>query len=303
MKAEIKVIITALLIVLIGEGIARWVVPTSMHYQVHVNAIPQITRDLHEADAEKKILFVGNSLFWHGLDADLVNEKLGPDTEVTKIAPSGSAILDWNYLIEGHCVLQDQKPDVIVIGGVVHHFDDSEPVKYRPLSRFFMLPSQFPKLAHTDLQTWDERGTAFFSMGSSLIGDQPDIRPFMDDVLAHDGEARTINDLLYEQTYAATEAETTGTGLKPSESFTRLDRLIALLKEHKIEGIFVAMPKVSDWKIARGMRSRLEEANFRLIDARHIEGLGKEQFQEDEYHLNEAGNKMLSEFLIQQISK
>lgn len=275
-----------------------------MHYQVHVNAIPQITRDLHQAEAEKKILFVGNSLFWHGLDADLVNQELGPDIEVTKIAPSGSAILDWNYLIEGHCILQDQKPDVIVIGGVVHHFDDSEPVKYRPLSRFFMLPSQFPKLAHTDLQTWDERGTAFLSIASSLIGDQPDIRPFMDDVLAHDGEARTINDLLYEQSYAAAESEKNGPDfVKPSESFTRLDRLIALLKEHEIEGIFVAMPKVSDWEIAPGMSARLEKENFRLIDARHIEGLGKEQFQEDEYHLNEAGNKMLSEFLIREISE
>ena len=300
MRTEVKVIFTVLLILLGAEGIARWIVPTSMHYHVHVNAIPEIARDLHEAEAEKKILFVGNSLFWHGLDADLVNEKLGEETEVTKIAPSGSAILDWNYLIEGHCILLDQKPDVIVIGGVVHHFDDSEPVKYRPLSRFFMLPSQFPKLARTDLKTWDERGTAFLSIGSSLIGDQPDIRPFLDDALAHDGEARTINDLLYEK--AKAESENTGPGfIKPSESFTRLDRLIALLKEHEIEGIFVAMPKVSPWEVAPGMSERLEKANLRLIDARKIEGLGKEQFQEDEYHLNEAGNKMLSEFLIREI--
>lgn len=298
-RTEIKVIIAVLLTLLAAEAASRMILPRSSHYQEHVHAIPQIAEDLSAEPDKKRVLLLGNSLFWHGLDEKFL-QRSHQDLTVEKIAPSGSAILDWYYIVKSHLLAKDQLPEHIVIGFVAHHLDDSERVKYRPLARFFLTPSHFPELAQKDLATWDERGTAALSMVSSAIGDQPDIRPFMDGALAYDWEARTINDLLYEQTRA--EAETAG-GTPPSQSFTRLTRLLDLVADEPVRLTFVAMPKLSEWTPEPKLMQLIESYGHTLLDARHFAIDGEPLFQDDGYHLNADGKAAVSEWLGKELER
>lgn len=287
-----------MVILLVAEVVSRVCMPTFSDYQAHVNAIPEIAETLDQEG--ETLLFLGNSLFWWGVDAEMIDDALGDDVQVAKIAPSGSAVLDWHYIVKSHLVDHEQLPDRLVIGFVAHHLDDSERVKYRPLARYFLTPRHFPELAKVDLATGDERGTAALSIISSAIGDQPDIRPVLDDVLAWDGEARTINDLLYEQTRAEAEK---GGGTPPSQSFTRLRRLLDQLVDSDVEVTFVAMPKLADWEPEPKLVGIIEEYGHTLIDARHFGTEGEYRFMDDGYHLNETGRAEFSDWLIDQLAR
>jgi len=284
------------------EGIARLAGGYLDYDRQHIYTFPAVARRLADSPSPR-VLFLGNSLARTGLHLDTVREELrrlgAPEAELARMVPVGTDITDWVYLYKKHFAGAGRAVDVVVIGFTDDHVRDVPAKRLRRLGRHFISPSSIPELFERDVTGFGDRVEVLLSYGSACFGDQ---LLYRDSALwgmipnCQSGTG-TINDFLR---HAETKAHAAEGIEPPPPTYHRLERLIELLRQDGVRGIFVAMPlpriRPLDPNLARTVRA----GGMTFIDARQIAGIESGSFQ-DGYHLNDAGAERYSRFIAAEL--
>ena len=312
-RQELRVIGVVLGFVALLEILARIVAPVLDYDRKAIHAFPQTISNLTQRakiSGAPRVVFFGNSLMLRGLDESILHDALGnlhgPAIETTKITPVGTAMLDWIYLYRRYFTAAESHPELLVVGFVAHHIHDQEPLKIRRLARHFVAKEDFPALWRTDLDTFHQLAQSALCGISALEGDQPEHQmAILYTCVADYQPGLNANHRLVEAAAArrarslaasapANPARTT------TETFQRMQRFIEQCQTHKVKILFVAMPQPDVWPLNPDALSLAQSHGMRVLDARAIPGMTKEDFA-DGYHLGTSGSQKFSRWLAAEL--
>ena len=307
-RTELKVIAVVIVAVLALEGVVRIFASVLDTDRTHIHAFPELIGDLHENPAPR-VVFFGNSLMKWGLDLDIatpiLSETSGKDCHAEKIVPVGTAIVDWIYLYQTYFTDTDQHPEAIVVGFVAHHVPDVEELKIRRLARHFCSPANIWTCLGEEADDFEMRALGFCSYHSAIFGDQQELqlRALAAVIPSYGYGTRTFNGIL-ERAATRERIEESG-GEEQPQTYGRLRRFIALLKDAGVSAYFVPMPQPEIWELDPEFVRTVEEGGMEIIDARAIESIKEDDFY-DGYHLGteeygQMGARKFSEFIAREL--
>ncbi|MCB9883194.1 MAG: hypothetical protein H6834_15505 [Planctomycetes bacterium] len=297
--------ITVVIALLLYEVVATLVSPYFNDDRAHMHAFEALASELSESTG-RKVLVLGNSLTHWGVDRDLLATELEDETEhadvhVAKFSPVGTDIVDWIYILRTFFIDPGRTPDVVVIGFVAHHVPDNPLKRRRRLGRYFVAGSNLGELFQKDIHTFEDRCEVLGSRVSYAYGDQPQMKYSIlsSFIPNYYDETSRIESWMEER--GARHAETSR-GDSARRTYTRLERLVQLLADAGIHGIFVPMPLPEVWDLDEDVRRTVEAAGMTFLDARALEGLGEQCFW-DGYHMNEEGAAIYTRRLAQELDR
>jgi len=301
-KTELKVLAVLAVFILVLEIISRIIAPHLDSAAKHIHEFPQLAKELKtKPNDAPKVMFYGNSLMMHGLDHPTMQQEFDDKQllHTAKVTPVGTNIVDWTYIYQQYFEAQETHPNILIVGGVKHHFADSESLRERRLARHFVATKDLPQVWKEDLDSDLHRSTqATFAHFSSLMGDQPEhhlgILEYLFD--SYKPGLRKNNELV--KAMHAKKA-------KPKQAakpltVNRIKRLIALAKKHNVEIWFVPMPQPEHYNIPQLAIDTIKQSGMRWVDARNIEGMTPKDFS-DGYHLGETGNKKFTNWMKEKL--
>jgi len=301
-RTELKVIAVVLAVVAIFEIAARFMADDLSDDRAHIHGIPEISRRLDEAPG-RCVLFLGNSLSLHGVDAALVAESL-KDVTVDRVIPVGTDVTDWIYIYRRYFGNVDRNPDVVVVGFVRHHVRDLKPPKrIRRLGRHFLSFDNEMEIFTEDVHDYDDRAELVLSQVSSCFGDQLFYNEW---VLAellpwYHRCTKRLNWMLDRVQKRIAKQRLAGRP-PPAPTFDRVARLAKIFRENGTRGVFVAMPLPEVWEMDPEVQKAVEAEGMTFVDARAIGGMVETDFS-DGYHMGESGREKFSRFIAKIIGK
>ena len=294
---EWKVVVSVLAFVALWELASSLSAPFLGEDREHIHSFPEISERLAASDRQK-VLVLGNSLTKWGVDGDLLREEMnrhgGRPVDVAVMHPVGTDVVDWNYILRTYCLDVHRNPDLVVIGFVAHHVPDLPVKRHRRLGGHFTAWSNRGELFEHALTNFDDRVENVLSGMFSCMGDQ---LVWSEGVLTGvvPGFRGGLRQLNHFHEGAAQRPEN---GRAPPKTYHRLARLMSRLRDAGIVGVFVAMPLPEIWDLDPKIEETAREAGMTFLDARSIEGLAAEDFQ-DGYHLGETGTRKYTAWLAE----
>lgn len=301
-RQELRVVAVVLAFVAGLEGYARFRAPSLDYDRQHIHALPATIAGLESraaATGDPRLIFFGNSLILRGLDEPTFHREFrhlgGPALETTKIAPVGTAILDWHYLYQRYFLTPASHPDVLVVGFISHHLHDREPVKLRRLARHFVAPRDFPELWRTEVGDFHGIAQSLLCHASAIAGDQPEHQLALLNACVPDYlTGLKANHRMVES--AAARHAGSQPAAAPADTFRRLARFLETCRVRRVKVYLVAMPQPELWTLHPAVVSLARDHGTEVLDARAIDGITPADFS-DGYHLGEAGAGKFSRWL------
>lgn len=264
----------------------------------NIRQIPTVAKNL--SDRRKlRILFVGNSLTRHGVNAAVVEKELDAQAEnalhVERVYPDDTNIAEWYYLFKHYFVDAGSLPDVLIVGFANSQLHDDQPIHRTRLAHYFTGLRDVPEVFAEDVPDVDGRVEFLLSglLSSYANRDRVGLRLLAGVIPYYRDSTRTINQTLE-----------IGKGQKDEAAdptFHRLERLLRLAEGRGVKVVLVAMPQPNVYSLSPQIERAVNAANSIFIDARVIEGLGREHYL-DEMHLNRGGSTLFSRFLAQHLA-
>jgi len=299
-RSEIKVLI-AVLSIIVGLELSLHLTGELLSGNIrHIRSIIQISNRLSESDGTC-VLFLGNSLTADGVDSSILESELeGSDVTplaIEKVTPDGTNLWDWYFIFKNYFAKRKNLPDVLIICFAWEELNDATPFNAARLGGYFCSLGDFPELLELGLSNFKDRAEFSISWASLLFANRETIRNrLLKKIIPYFQEyTRKINDMLI--------VEDRG-DLKQlnRRRYIVLGRLLELLKRHKVQIIFAALPVVKSYNIDGQLREILEKTKTRLLDCRDIPELSEKMFL-DPIHLNDNGSKIFSHYLAQRLAE
>ena len=306
-RGELKVLAAVLLALGAGEIAARHLAPALDSDRKHIAQFPRIANDLAAAKPPR-ILFLGNSLFLHGIDVDVVKAGLAkggyPGAAVKRVTPVGTDMVDWIYLYSRYFARSGHVPDVVVLGFARHHFVDMPPKELERLGRHFIGTSDIPELFKTDVDAFGDRVQVLLSYSTAMMGDHLLYQQrIMDGIIPEYREGtRWVSHRLEERDEEQARRRNGGRETTPEYTFVRARRFAELLRASGAHGVFVPIPLPDFWTLPDRGPAVVRASGMTWLDGRTVPGLRPEHWY-DGYHLSEEGAKIFSEFLGREIAR
>ena len=288
-----------------GEIAARVLAPRVDYDRLHIQQFPRLASRLAAA-RPPRILFLGNSLTLHGVDAAIVKDELAragfARAAVERVVPVGTDIVDWHYLFKTYFVEPGKVPDVVVVGFVRHHVIDKPPKEIERLACHFVSPRNIPELFGRDLPAFGDRVQILLSYGLNLMGNQSPMQSRILDAVIP--EYQTGSRWVAHRLEARGEAQAlrANGGHESPPTFDRLGRLASAIKAAGAHAIFVPMPLPDVWKLEPDAARTVRGTGMTWLDGRQIPGLTSEDWY-DGYHLSQAGADIYSRFIAQALAR
>ncbi|MEZ5354634.1 MAG: hypothetical protein R2762_18530 [Bryobacteraceae bacterium] len=269
----------------------------------HIRRIPAIVNEL-QASGSPNVLFLGNSLTRHGVQADTVAESLrtagAEPTHVYEIYPDDTTLTDWHYLYRRYLVERGVHPDVLVVGFVLAQMEDTQALHAERVGRYFSDLSAAPEMFREDFVSAGDRVGFLLARVSSLYANRERLRDRALHALIP-GYAQTAQEVNFSAKRAA-EAKAVRLGPKPAPTYKKLRRFLRMTQESGARTVVVAMPQPEPYEVSPGMVSAVESTGARFLDMRSLPGISDEDYL-DGFHLAPTGARVYSEHLAKLLSR
>lgn len=299
-RIEYRLVVLLVLLVVFLEFTLRHFEDTLSGNINHIFNIPHLVTQFDDRKADYGLIFMGNSLSNNALDIPYVEQAINSahsgQTKVLKITPDATSISDWYCLYHNTLEPMKNPPDTLVIGFAWAQLADQHPVEARRLGGFFCGLNNIPDLSDTELhqhQKWLE-----FLAGkiSHVYVNRERIRNrILSTVIPHYKEVtQSLN-----QTEEARDSS--GPETKQWYSYHLLKKLDLQLKRHGTRLVLMAMPVINPYQVDQRLIETANNLDISILDLRNAPGISRDLYK-DPIHLNEAGRKIFSKLLIDDIA-
>ena len=266
----------------------------------HIRSFPEITRELSAGPAPR-VVFLGNSLTRHGLDprvwVSAMKELKPPAGSVAKLVPDDTTMPDWYYVALNNLIRPGNRPDLLILGFSLDQLTD-ERIEASRLGAYFCDLGNVSELFSNDLKGFVPKVDFMLGRLCRLYGVRDEIQARVGDALIPDYQegVRRLNEL---QRHAAANKTPPPGGT--AKSYALLDRALAMWRAQGIEVVLVAMPIPSSYQIDPVVIRKAQAAGVRLIDARNLPTLTREDFP-DGYHMGSRAAQIYTRFLAESLA-
>lgn len=285
------VAVAVALLVLLGAELATRVVGADSADSRDLAAVPgEIDRVGRE---DRLVVMLGNSTTREGYDATVMEERLADDehpVSIVTIAPDDTTVADWTAAYTH--VVGARRPDLVVVSFVSGQVADGLPRHLSRLATDFSdwgdLPGRLADAESVDdaLELASARASVLYAhrveVADRLLGLLPEYRRLAraDNAVAR-GSARLRGDV-------------------PCCGYDDLRELLGLIGPSR--AVVVALPDRPDTPLDATLSTAVTEAGATFIDARHVPGIGPEQFADD-IHLDEDGRRLMTTWLSPRLAR
>lgn len=259
---------------------------------------PAASKKLVQGEGQR-VLVLGNSLVRDDVNTQVLEEELraqgaGP-IRVERVYLQNTLVSDWYYAFKSHFVDTGRLPDTLIICYANNHLQDY--AIQRPfVARYYSTARNIPEIFRDDVQDFDGRVEFLLAAGSASFTHRTGVqRRVLDLLIPHYRESAVrINDFL--------NAMTSKKLARYQPTYRRLERLIQMAQNHGVRVIIVALPVKNSYTIAPEIKNIAERNGVTLLDARFVEGLSEENYN-DGMHLNSDGSNILSRSLARRLAE
>jgi len=301
-NSEVKVILSTLLILVIGDLALRWAEVNLSIDVRHIRSFPEITRKLSHEPAPR-VVFLGNSLTRYGVDPDVwasaMKELKAPAGSVAKLVPDDTTMPDWYYVALNSLIRPGNQPDVVILGFTLNQLTD-ERVEAGRLGAYFCDFGNVGELFAKDLKGFAPKVDFLMGRLCRLYGVRDQVRARFGDkfIPGYQEGVRHLNEV--QRREAPPKKHQTAAG--QARSYQLLDRALALWRARGIEVVLVAMPIPSNYEIDQVVVGKAQSAGVRLIDARQLPALTREDFP-DGYHMGPKAAKIYTRYVAERMAE
>lgn len=301
-SSEVKAILLTLVILGLADlGLRLAEVELSIDVR-HIRSFPEIVRELSAGPAPR-VVFLGNSLTRHGVNpgawASAMKEFKAPAGSVAKLVPDDTTMPDWYYVALNSLIRPGYQPEVLVLGFSLDHLTD-ERIEASRLGAYFCDLENVPELFAKDLEGFVPKVDFLLGRVCRLYGIRDEIQARFGDkfIPGYQESVRYLNDIRRRES-PPDQDQIAGGKVK---SYKLLDRALALWRARGIEVVLVAMPIPSSYEIDPVVVLKAQSAGARLIDARQLSSLAREDFP-DGYHMGPRAAEIYTRFLAERMAE
>lgn len=292
-KKSLYIILSLLIFFIFFELVFRQIEGNVSKDSVHYHQMDSIIARLEEP-SNNNLLFIGNSLTRHGIDADILSTIIS-ESKIGIIRPDDTTINEWYWLFESKITRTKPVINTLVIPFAPGQLSDSiiTSEKIIKLSKIAHIEDllQVNKFESLDFgQTFE----FLLSHSSLLYASREKIqRRILDALPYYRLSIRKINESM--QTQEVLE--------HTEKHYKHLKSLIEQRYYPELKIVFVAVPLPSkytiDNKILRLFKSY---SHVYFIDGNLLDEIKQDDFL-DGYHLNEVGAKKFTKFIVDNLPK
>jgi hypothetical protein len=294
-SSEVKAILMTLLILGLADiGLRLAEAKLSIDVR-HIRSFPEITRKLSHEPAPR-VVFLGNSLTRHGVDPRVwesaMKELHAPVGSVAKLVPDDTTMPDWYYVALNNLIRPGNQPELLIIGFSLDQLTD-ERIEASRLGAYFCDLGNVRELFAKDLKGFVPKVDFMVGRWCRLYGVRDEIQARVGDkfIPGYQEGGRQLNEI---QRREPPKADRIAGGR--AKSYELLDRALNLWRARGIEVVLVAMPIPSRYEIDPAVMQKAQAAGVRLIDARNLAPLTREDFP-DGYHMGPRAAEIYTRFL------
>jgi hypothetical protein len=299
---EVKAVLLTLLILAFADlGLRLTEVKLSIDVR-HIRSFPEIAHELSAGPAPR-VLFLGNSLTRHGVDPQTwatALEKLGaPRGAMAKLVPDDTTMPDWYYVSLNNLVRRRERPDMLILGFALNQLTD-ERIEASRLGAYFCDFGNLRELFAKDLKGVGAKGDFLLGRLCRIYGvrDELQSRFGSEFIPGYQEGVRRLNGILQRRT----PRRKVQTSVGKVHSYELLDRALTLWRAQGIEVVLVAMPIPSGYEIDPAVVMKAKSAGVRLIDARQLPALTREDFP-DGYHMGPKAAETYTRFVAENLAE
>jgi hypothetical protein len=292
-RTELKVVVLVLLVL----GACELVVRLFERRLADVNA-PLASKRLMEGDGQR-VLILGNSLVRDDVNTKVLEEELraqgtGP-VRVERVYLQNTTVGDWYFAFKHYFIDTGRLPDTLILCYANQHLQDYA-IQRQFVARYYSSARDIPEIFRDDVQDFDSRVEFLLSAHSASFTHRAGIqRRLFDLLIPHYRESAVrLNDFL-----SATASKRM---VSYQPTYQRLERLIKMAQSQGVRVILVAMPVKNSYPIAPEIKSLVETRGLTFIDARFVEGLNEENYN-DVMHLSSKGANIFSRSLARELAE
>jgi hypothetical protein len=259
---DVPALLIPVVLLLVAEMAIRYREATVSQEVAHLRSMPAAVAATVQADTERRVVIVGNSLTRCGIDEAALAERLrqtGTSASVCVLHPSETTARDWYYLIKNQVLAGAAQPDTLVICGVDRHFADGGDLRFDIFARFIAQPTDWPGLVVHDLQSVDGAGELALSTYSAAWANREAVqRRVLNGVIpGYEGLAQRINRQQRQRAHPGEPAAPT---------YSYLERILTLADAHGVDVLLVAMPVATPYELADDMLATAAAHHARVLD-------------------------------------
>jgi hypothetical protein len=298
-RAELKVLAVVAAVLLSCEAAIRLGERWLSKDLDHISQIPAISQQLSQG-AGVRLLFLGNSLTRKGIDPQVLTPILERQWKTTiqaeRVFPGATAIPEWYYAFKHYFVDRGRLPDVLVLSFAEGMLQDDQLLRPALIAHFYSDVSDAPLIFAQDIPEFGDRVEFLLSEVSASFVNRNRV------------EARVLKGLIphyqetAEQINGSLNARRAEQRSQMRPAYHRLERLLQLARDHRVQVILVAMPVQAPYLLDPQIVTVAQAAGATLVDCRAVPGLGQERY-EDSMHMNAAGAAIFSEALARQLAQ
>ena len=289
-RAELKVVVVVLLVLLAAEVTMRLGEPFLSRDIQHIQQIPQISQSLAGSKAET-ILFLGNSQVRAGIDPLVIEQELKArgvtPVHIERVYPDSTSLPDWYHFFRQYFVRKSSLPNVLVLCFSDIALEDRSGVDPTRLGHYFST-SEVPEILKDDVHDFDSRAEVIGASVSYAFANRMRVRTRALDLFVpgyRDSAQRMNRDM------KCSHADTGG-----QTSYARLERFLAMARHEGVQVVVVAMPQPVLYSLDPQIKAIVEGAGMSFLDCRNVGGIDPQSFA-DEMHLANSGAVIYSHFL------
>jgi hypothetical protein len=286
-RTEWKVVVSVALVLLAAEvtmrlGTTRFSPKISLFGSQPARIADQVP------ESGPHVLILGNSMTKTGIDEGLLQDAFPPPVQINKVSINGTSILEWNRILVRYFLRAGNAPDWLILPFATTALQDG----CRPdlgLLALLCGPDDLWDTLANDLKP-AQFGVYLHSYVSYSFANRSRVKQAALKNILPDYANGTIR--LW-QVQAPN-----GMGGEPIvSSYRKLKQVLAEAASHRIRVALVAMPRKDDYEIDPLIGDLAEAAGAILVDMRHVDGLGAEDFN-DNLHLSPAGGKKFTRAFV-----
>jgi hypothetical protein len=300
-RQELRVMAVVVCVLLAAEVGMRLVEERFSQEYLRISTFPSRAARLAAAEAEPRVLIVGNSLVNDGLNLDVFNSQildLRAVAEVDLFALPGSEMCEWYWLFKSHFIDRSQRPDILMISAAA--FGDFPDVSISRLAAISH-PDLYAEILQTDLRTFEQRAQFAHSVLSrSFAGRERVQKSMLDAIVPHYQAGRIWQQKMLRRAADVPPASPTDSAAN-GHDYTRLVRLLELADEQDVRVILVLMPMGDYYELDEQLQQVIAERGVGVIDCRRPDFLTPQSYY-DGVHLTADAAAVFSRYLARRFA-
>lgn len=262
----------------------------------HIAQIPEVAQSFDDDDSFH-ILFLGNSLTYDAIDAEMFERELSNRYDhhfnVRKVAPDSTSLWDWSFIAKHNFSAQEVEPDLLIVGFTPHHVNDREAPDPSRLASNYCRIGDVVHLYRLGMTAPEDLLEFLAADASTLFANRVLVRSRILDRLIPD--YRSVAQSVNAQSVTASMPRSGET------TYARLASFLTALENGSSRSVFVAMPLMSRYELDSEIRAVINREADRLLDLRNVSGISTAQFK-DVMHLNPEGSEVFTRSLVEAVA-